>query len=518
MYRLFSLLIVLVIMPVVFAQTDYRKRADNYFKYYNYERALKDYKRLYRKKKEDADLLRKIIECYLKDNGLREQALPYIDKLLDVKPNDAEAYYSKATALFHGHRFEEALTALQYYKSSGAGGPEKEKKIEVLVHYIENAKMLISHPLNVDFINLGKQVNTTRNELSAFVTYDEQTLFYTSDKRYNSYAGIYYFNVCVSEMTHHRYQKGKTIGSYVNSIFDEMVAGIDPSGEMLFVFHNRDGEDEMGYAKYKGRYRFDPMLEFGHPLDQKGGEYGVWMTTGQDTIYYSAESENGTTDLYYAMKLPDGNWGYGRPIKGAVNTPYNENFPVLSDDGKRLYFSSDNENSMGGYDLYVSEKNTASGEWGKPVNVGYPINDTYDNFTISWVNGKRHAYVSSIRPEGYGYRDIYKVVFKDTEPYNSVLKCDIRLKVERKEVIPAFTPTVTVTDTLHNLVGSYKVMKDSADCLMVLTPGYYLLKIESDQTESFEQLLEIPEKWYDGEADRIKCILYPATESADKKP
>jgi len=53
---------------------------------------------------------------------------------------------------------------------------------------------------------------------------------------------------------------------------------------------------------------------------------------------------------------------------------------------------------------------------------------------------------------------------------------------------------------------------------MVLTPGYYLLKIESDQTESFEQLLEIPEKWYDGEADRIKCILYPVTESADKKP
>lgn len=240
------------------------------------------------------------------------------------------------------------------------------------------------------------------------------------------------------------------------------------------------------------------------------------MTAGQDTIYYSAESDNGATDLYYAMKLPDGNWGYGRPVKGAVNTPYNENFPVLSADGKRLYFSSDNEWSMGGYDLFVSELNTATGDWGKPVNVGYPINDTYDNFTISWVNGKRHAYVSSIRPEGYGFRDLYKVVFKDTEPCNSVMKCEIRLKQERKEVIPDFIPSVTVTDTLHNLVGTYKVLKDSADCLLVLTPGYYLLKIESDQTEPFEQLLEIPEKWYSGEADRIKCILYPVTAPPEK--
>ena len=67
-------------------------------------------------------------------------------------------------------------------------------------------------------------------------------------------------------------------------------------------------------------------------------------------------------------------------------------------------------------------------EWGAPINLGYPINDTYDNFTISFINGERHAYVSAIRPEGLGARDIYKIVYNQTEAYEAIIKGEMQIK------------------------------------------------------------------------------------------
>ncbi|MCU4176774.1 tetratricopeptide repeat protein [Carboxylicivirga sp. N1Y90] len=488
-------------------QKKYEQRADKYFKYYNYERALKDYKRLYRKDKDNVDLLKKIITCHLKDNTLRESAIPFIEKLLELKPNDAEAHLDMAIALFHAHQFDKSKEILSKKKALIGQNVELKKESDQLLLWIENAKILVQNPIDVSFINLGKEINTARNEINPYITYNEQTLFYSSDKRYNSYAGIYYFNVCVAEMSKHRFEKGKTIGSKVNSVFDEMVAGIDPYGKQLMFYHNKHNDEMMAYAKYNGKHNFDLIEEFGTPLDGKGSEYGVWMTAGQDSIFFSGDDAAGHTDLYYAIKLPNGYWGEARPLKGKINTSGNENFPVLSEDGTRLYFSSDNKQSMGGYDLYYSDLNPISKEWGEPINMGFPINDTYDNYSISWVYGKRHAYVSAIRPEGEGCRDIYKVIFNEKEAYNAIIKCDIRLDTDTGLVIPIHEPRIEVCDTLGNVVGRYKASADSAKFIIALTPGFYDIKIDDDIIPSFSQRLEVPEKWYEAIANRLQLIV-----------
>lgn len=502
---LFALIILL--STNVFAQKKYEQRADKYFKYYNYERALKDYMRLYRKDRENVELLKKIITCHLKDNTLRESAIPFIEQLIDLQPNNGEAHLNMATALFHSHQFTEASEILSKKNALIAQDPKLAKASKQLSIWIKNAQTLTQNPVDVSFINLGKGINTTRNEINPFITYNEQTLFYSSDKRYNSYAGIYYFNVCVSEMDNHRFEKGKTIGSKVNSVFDEMVAGIDPLGQQLMIYHNKANDEMMASAKYNGNYNFDPLEEYETPIDGKGSEYGVWLTAKQDSIFFSGEDAEGHTDLYYAIKLPNGQWGEARPVKGKINSTSNENFPVLSETGRRLYFSSDNETSMGGYDLYYSDYNPSSKEWGEPVNMGYPINDTYDNYSISWVYGKRHAYVSAIRPEGEGCRDIYKIVFNEKEAYNAIIKCDIRLETDTGMIIPTHAPRIEVSDTLGNIVGRYRASLDSAKFIMALTPGYYDIKINDDIIQSFSHRLEVPEKWYETVANRLLLLV-----------
>ncbi|WP_185969074.1 PD40 domain-containing protein [Carboxylicivirga sp. M1479] len=517
MKKYYTLFLLVLCIQVSFGQK-YEQRADKYYKYYNYEKARKDYIRVWRKDKDNVDLLKKIIDCYISDNTLREEALPYIDQLIILRPNDYEAQINKAKALFHAHQMEQANDVLLKVETKVGNNIELQKTVSTLKSNIRNAQRLIAQPLDVSFINLGSTINTTRNEVSPYVSNQERELFYSSDKRYNSYAGIYYYNICVSEKDKLDFEKGKTIGSQLNSIFDEMVAGIASDGSELFAFHNRDGDEAMGFAPYNGNYRFDPMDNFGAPLDAKGAEYGVWMTESKDTIFFASETANGTTDLYYSIKLPTGNWGDARPLPGKVNSEQsNENFPVLSSDGKRLYFSSDNEQSMGGYDLFYAEWDAVHQEWTQPINMGYPINDTYNNYNISWVQDNRFAYVSAIRPEGLGKYDIYKVVFNETKPYHALLRCDIRIKNNRKIEIPAFSPTVSITDTLDNLIGSYKANVDSADFIMALTAGTYQIHIEHPSIETKMHQLVVPDNKFESIADRIRLIVLPKIEEIATK-
>ncbi len=309
-------------------------------------------------------------------------------------------------------------------------------------------------------------------------------------------------------------QEGKTIGSQINTIYDEVVAGTTPDGSQLFVFHNQNGSNQIGYANYKGNYRFEPLDNFGSPLDAKGSEYGMWMTNSKDAILFSSENEKGNTDLYYSIKLPTGEWGKAHLLPGKINSvEYKENFPILSSDGKRIYFSSDNAQSMGGYDLFYANWNDETQSWSVPVNLGYPINDTYDNFNISWVNGQRHAYISAIRPEGHGHRDIYKVVFNSTLPSTAIVKCNIRLKKDRKLTIPDFNPTSTFTDTLNNLIGTYATQDDSASFIMALITGNYIIKIKHDLIQDLDYQLNIPDNYFNTLADRIKLIVLPKKKS-----
>jgi len=502
------LVVILLLSLMSFSTKDYEKRGDRYLKVLNYERALKEYLRVYRKEKNNPDILSKIAYCYLSGNQLKGQAIPYLEKLYELKPNNRDVLYDLARAHFHAHHFDiasEYLDKIEKRASESRAG--NSDNVTRLRQFIKNAKVYTSEPEVVDLINLGDKINTTRSELSPFVTFDESILYYSSDKRYSSYSRVYYFNVCVSELDGDSWGKYKMIGASVNSGFDEIVAGVNPTGNDVFVFHNRYGDEVISYTRYKGRYRFDLLSDFGHPIDMRGGEYGVYMTENRDTLFYAAEGEAGSTDLFYSIKLPNGDWGESRLLPGKINSEYDENFPVFMPDENRLYFSSNNEASMGGYDLFYSTLNTATGEWGEPVNMGYPISDTYDNYSISWVKGKRICYISAIRPEGIGNRDIYKVVYVAKDPSDVIYRCSLKVQADSGLIEPWFTPEINVYDTLQLKVGTYSLAMDSARFIMALPPGDYYLKIDAPEINSFVDTISVPERLYKHVARKRTFIL-----------
>lgn len=127
------------------------------------------------------------------------------------------------------------------------------------------------------------------------------------------------------------------------------------------------------------------------------------------TLYFSSNRRGGKGGLdLYRVGL-DNSGRFGRPINlgSIINTPGDEIFPYVSENGK-LYFSSDGHPSMGGLDLYVASRNDNEVSI---EHLGVPMNSIGDDFALN-LSDPRSGYFSSNRPGGKGDDDIY--YFKST--------------------------------------------------------------------------------------------------------
>ena len=107
--------------------------------------------------------------------------------------------------------------------------------------------------------------------------------------------------------------------------------------------------------------------------------------------------------------------------KDIITLPFNsDNYdtghPSVSDDGKKLYFTSNMPGGYGDTDIYVVSIN--NGHYGAPKNLGPKVNSKFKEYT-PFVDGDI-LYYSSNRPGGHGRLDIYMTKLDESleEPIN----------------------------------------------------------------------------------------------------
>jgi hypothetical protein len=135
------------------------------------------------------------------------------------------------------------------------------------------------------------------------------------------------------------------------------------------------------------------------------------MSSSQRKIIFASERSGGFggRDLYEATFMEDGSWGKVKNLGKTVNTEFDDDAPFLHPDGRTLVFSSMGHNSMGGYDIFMSDLDEIDSVWKAPVNLGYPLNTTDDDiYYVLSADGKK-GYFSSAREGGLGDKDIYVV-------------------------------------------------------------------------------------------------------------
>ena len=181
-------------------------------------------------------------------------------------------------------------------------------------------------------------------------------------------------------------------------------------GQTLFVYKDDGGDGNIYESKLVGEIWSDPVL-MGSDINTKAWETHGALTADGNTFYFVSDRKDGTAggrDIHRVVRLPNGDWSKAQNIGNVVNTKYDEDGPFIHPNGRTLYFSSMGHNSMGGFDIFYTELND-DGTWTAPKNLGAPLNTTDDDvFFVTTADGKR-GYFSSDQNGGYGEKDIYFV-------------------------------------------------------------------------------------------------------------
>jgi hypothetical protein len=157
-------------------------------------------------------------------------------------------------------------------------------------------------------------------------------------------------------------------------------------------------------------------------LDKKSNEPGVMYYPGNGTtVYYSSYGKDGKSgkDIYKAEVLPDGSFSNPQKLNNQVNSIYDEDYCFMHSDGKTLYFASRGHNSMGGYDIFKSELDPSTGEFGPAVNLDFAINTPDDDIFYIADKDNHAAFFASGRSSDNNHLNVYQVLV-ETNPIQVV--------------------------------------------------------------------------------------------------
>lgn len=137
------------------------------------------------------------------------------------------------------------------------------------------------------------------------------------------------------------------------------------------------------------------------------------------TMYYSqcngADGKGAQRCVLMTATYDGTQWGQEQILPFCLNDSFSYAQPSLSEDGKRLYFSSDRENGYGGYDIWMSIYNQRAKEWGDPINLGETINTEQNEGFPYWNSHDQQLYFSSAGHLGMGGFDIFRAEGSGTE-------------------------------------------------------------------------------------------------------
>ncbi len=179
------------------------------------------------------------------------------------------------------------------------------------------------------------------------------------------------------------------------------------SADGKFMYFNRTGDKQVKVGEEKfasvrifraefkeGKWENVTELPFcsenystDHPVLSKDGKKLYFASDMPGTI--------GSFDIYVVDVNEDGTFGTPQNMGATINTIHREQFPYISDDGTILYFASDGHQGMGGLDIFMSK--AYDGVFAKPLNLGETINSNMDDFGYVVDEKKNKGYLSSNR-------------------------------------------------------------------------------------------------------------------------
>jgi hypothetical protein len=160
---------------------------------------------------------------------------------------------------------------------------------------------------------------------------------------------------------------------------------------------------------FKITYSQSPYPFMADVVSQYPGVRDVAISSDGSEIYFSLQGFQG--ELSTIILVTHKNGAYSKAQVAGFSGKYHDLEPFLSNDGLRLYFSSDrplneNSNELKDYDIWYVERESIESQWSKPINVGVPINTKNNEFYPS-ITLSNNLYFTSDGAKSKGKDDIF---------------------------------------------------------------------------------------------------------------
>lgn len=447
------------------------KTAKTYFESQNFQRALPLYLKLDTLNPGNSNISYHIGHCYLHTPLNKSKAITYLEK---ATANIAQKYIDNpeetaapAASLFYlgkayliNYDLDKSIAITEKYRNLLTETASDDELINALgqIEMCKVAKEMIKKPILIKVENQGSNINTIYPEYAPVIDPQENTMIFTSRRNTTTGGqmeenGYYFEDIYYSNKDNTgKWTEAKAIGPVINTDDHEATISISSDKKQLFVYKDDNGDGNI-YVCDLVNSEWTKPRKLPAPINSKAWETHASLSPDRNTIYFTSNRKGGFggMDIYKCERNSDGSWGEAINLGAGVNTPFDEDGPFVLPDGKTLFFCSNGHQTMGGYDIFYSRVNN-NGVWMPPTNMGYPLNTTDDDLFYSPVDSL-NGYFASVRNDGYGNLDIYKVtvlkkkwvnitgIAQDKQTGNAIPGSKMTLINEAQEVIGQ-----TVTD------------------------------------------------------------------------
>lgn len=227
----------------------------------------------------------------------------------------------------------------------------------------------------------------------------------------------------------------------------------------------------------------NPFVNGEHPIYS-----AIYAPVSHSEYYFAQPDKSGSWNINHST-FNDTTWNAPAMLNEENTSIGDEIFPLVSNDGSKLYFSSNALFGMGGYDIYMCEWDESTNDWGAPTNLGFPFSSPADDFLFMNTSDGNYSIFSSNRDCAKDSITIYVLQFdnlpiREANPsYEDIVEC-AKLDVKKSDNEPKSADNqdnIDEGDELYtkylNVMAQYRELQSE------------IKKVETEQSENREQYI-----------------------------
>lgn len=406
-----------------FAQTAKLKKANDYYDKLSFTLAIDNYVDLLSTDLANAEMKAKLAHSYYNVNDLPNAEKFYAEAVLKgAIPTEHYFYYSQ-TLKQMGKYVESDKWMNTFY--------EKSNSDKRAISFVNNRSYLDKiEKEGIHFSISNASFNSSTSDFGGYQSVKKGEIFFVSARRstlvqnnwmWNGRGFLDLFTVDLKE------NEAPDLVSKANTTFHEGPLCFNKDESIVYFTRNniskgknrRDSKGIQNLKLYVAKVDKNGNWSDIKELSINSKDYSVGhpvISSDGKTLFFVSDMPGGVggADLYRAPINDDGSIGTPLNLGKDINTEGQEMFPWISPDGL-FFFSSNGHVGLGGLDIFVMTMDPQTFSFDNITNVGKPMNSQNDDFAISFNQDGKTGFFSSNRADGKGDDDIYS--FTLTKPF-----------------------------------------------------------------------------------------------------